>query len=154
MVFRKEAAPSTRAEFINWYHDQTECSEDHNYEDLDISSPELRSWFLEMIKTFPAMNGPYASDDIDSDYITGYSIGKDSIYIDFRWSVVEDAYSTVVRLAEKHQVGFFDVSSDDGDILFPDDGKLKSIGDKAISVISSDYANVTYYYKKPWWKFW
>jgi len=154
MVFRKEAAPNTRTEFMEWYHDQTKWSENHNYQDLDITSPELKSWFLEMIQTFPAMNGPYASDDIDSEYITGYSIGKDSIYIDFRWSVVEDAYSTVVRLAKKHQVGFYDESSDDGDILFPENGELKSIGKRDISTVSSDYAIVTYYYKKPWWKFW
>ena len=154
MVFRKEAAPRTRTEFMNWYKEQTECSEKHNYQDIRITSPELKSWFLKMIQTFPAMNGPYASDDIDSEYITGYSIGKDSIYIDFRLSVVDAAYSTVIKLAEKHQVGFYDVSSDENDILFPENGELKSIGKRDTNMISSDYAIVTYYYKKPWWKFW
>lgn len=153
MVFRKEAAPKTRTEFMDWYNDQTKRTEGHSYDDPSITSPELRDWFLDMIQAFPAMNGPYATD-LDSDYHTGYCIGRDMIYVDFRWSLVDEAYATVVRLAKKHQVGFYDVSSDENDILFPENGDLKSIGKRQLTTASSDFAIVTRYYKKPWWKFW
>lgn len=125
MVFRKEAAPSSKAEFMDWYAVQTEWSEEHSYDDPAITSPELRNWFIEMIESFPAMNGPYATDideeDDDADKLTDYSIGRDVIYATFSWSLVEEAYEEVSRLATKHKVGFFDVSADDGDIIIPND---------------------------------
>lgn len=143
MVFRKEAAPKTRTDFMKWYENQTEWAEEHGYDDPANTSPELRNWFMEIIQTFPAMNGPYASDDDDNKYVSDYSIGKDVIYVAFAWSLAEQAYKTMLELAEKHGVGFFDVSSDNGDILFPDNGKLKSIDN-----LTGGQEN------KPWWKFW
>ena len=150
MVFRKEAAPKARTDFMKWYQDQTEWTEEHSYNDPANTSAELRNWFMEMIQTFPAMNGPLASDDDDNSNVSDYSIGKDVIYVAFAWSLAEQAYNKMLELAEKHGVGFFDASSDNGDILFPDNGKLKSI----------DYPNKNYdssttgLETKPWWKFW
>lgn len=135
MVFRKEAAPKTRADFMKWYQEQTKWKEEHDYNDPANTSIELRNWFMEMIQTFPAMNGLFASEDADNPNISDYSIGKDVIYVAFAWSLAEQAYNKMLELAEKHEVGFFDVSSDNGDILFPENGKLKPID-------------------KPWWKFW
>jgi hypothetical protein len=157
MVFNKEYAPKTRNEFIDWYREQTKWKEAHSYDDPAITSPELRNWFLEMIQTFPAMNGPYANhsdEDDDNDHITGYSISMSCIYTDFRWSVVEEAYDTSLKLAKKYGVGFYDVSSDEGDILFPENGELKSIGKEDLSEIDLDSYEVTTYRRKPWWKFW
>src|SRR5690606_15004282 len=68
---------------------------------------------------FPPMNGPFASGDHDDSKVTDYSIGRSVIYSAFAWSVAEDAYSKMRELAIKHSVGFFDVSADDGEILFP-----------------------------------
>ncbi len=101
-----------------------------------------------MITRFPAMDGPFANEFTDTHYLTGYSIGKDSIYIDFRWSVAEEAYETALRLSKKHKIGFFDVISSEGDILFYENEQLKSIEGKDITLISIDST------KKPWWKFW
>ena len=120
MVFKPASAPTTRTEFINWYHDQTKWDEGHSYNDPIITSDELRSWFMDMISIFPAMNGPYAVDDPDNELITDYCIGKHVIYVTFAWSIAEKAYEVMKRLAEKHKVGFFDASANDGDILFPD----------------------------------
>ena len=129
MVFRPEAAPRTRPAFMNWYHDQTQWAEGHSYDDPAITSGDLRSWFLEMIETYPAMNGPYAKEeDEDNDFVTDYSIGKDVIYAAFSWSLAEKAYEKMKALAEKHKVGFFDASANEGDILLPDEnGKHQPI---------------------------
>ncbi|MFV0269134.1 MAG: hypothetical protein ACK5HT_18565, partial [Draconibacterium sp.] len=61
-------------------------------------------------------------------------------------SVAEKAYKTMIDLAEKFEVGFFDVSSDNGGIYFPDNGKLVPI-DK-----SNNNEKPTR--TKPWWKIW
>jgi|ERR1051325_685626 hypothetical protein len=128
MVFRSDSAPRTRPEFMTWYHDQTKWAEGHSYNDPIVTSDELKSWFMEMIKTFPAMNGPYAVDDPDNEFVTDYCIGKDVIYVTFAWSIAEKAYEVMKNVADKHRVGFFDASANDGDILFPDNsGKNKPI---------------------------
>lgn len=44
MVFKKEAAPRSRAEFMKWYEAQTEWKEEHDYADPANTSPELRNW--------------------------------------------------------------------------------------------------------------
>lgn len=86
---------------------------------------------MEIIQTFPVMNRPYAQDiddDVNDDsYLTDYSVGKTVIYIGFAWSVAEEAYEKVIKLAQKHEVGFFDVSEEEGNILFPKNGTLEPI---------------------------
>ena len=79
-----------------------------------------------MIKAFPAMNGPYAIDDSDSDMVTDYCIGKEVIYVAFAWSVAEQVYEVMKKTAEEHKVGFFDASATKGDILFPDNKGLSN----------------------------
>ena len=141
MVFRKEFAPKDKKSFMEWYDQQTEWTEDHNYDDPNNTSEELKNWFLEMNEVFPAMNGPYASDDIDDPKVTDYSIGHHAIYAAFAWSQAESAYETLVKLAEKHKVGFFD-SSGSGEVCVPDEeGNLIPLNDMNKE-------------KSPWWKFW
>jgi hypothetical protein len=130
MVFDPAAAPQKRAEFMEWYEEQVKWSEDHSYEDHSVTSEILQNWFLEMIQHFPAMNGPLASGEDDEPTVTDYCIGRSVIYTAFAWSCAESAYQKMRELAVKHQVGFFDVSAEEGEILFPND---KS---------------------KPWWKIW
>jgi hypothetical protein len=129
MVFRPDIAPRTRTEFMDWYADQTQWKEEHSYDDPAVTSHNLEKWFLEMINSYPAMNGPYAKDeDADNEFVTDYSVGKNVIYTAFSWSLAEQAYEKMKSLAQKHEVGFFDASADDGDILFPDgNGQNKSI---------------------------
>lgn len=120
---------------------QTEWNEPHDYNDPANTSEQLKNWFLEMIETFPAMNGPFASDDIDDPKLTDYSIGRDVIYPACGWSHAELAFKVMKELAAKHKVGFFDVSGT-GDILIPDEeGHLLPLGQKGNK-------------QKPWWKFW
>lgn len=123
MVFDANVVPKEREAFIEWYDQLTEWNEDHTYDDPAVCSDALRDWFMEMIQTFPAMDGVYAISeeefDEDNSYISEYSIARHAIYIGFAWSVADEAFEKVKTLAIKHKVGFFDVSSDDGIILFP-----------------------------------
>ncbi len=129
MVFRPDIAPKTRPEFINWYQNQTQWAEEHSYDDPIVTTDNLKNWFMEIIATFPAMNGLHAKEeDEDNEFVTDYSIGRDVIYAAFSWSLAEQAYKKMKTLAQKHKVGFFDASADEGDILFPaDDGNILPI---------------------------
>lgn len=135
MVFEPSAAPKSREEFMVWYAQQIKWSEDHNYQDHTVASVALQNWFKEMIEYFPPMNGPLAPDDVDDPKVTDHCIGKNVIYSAFAWSVADDAYPAMRDLAIKHSVGFFDVSADNGEILFP----VAAPNEKM---------------HKPWWKLW
>ena len=134
MVFEPKEAPRDREDFMAWFQEQTQWSEDHSYEDPSISSPALQNWFSEMMKEFPPMNGPLSSDDgLDNPKVTDHCIGINVIYSAYAWSVAEEANSKMRELARKHKVGFFDLSEGVEEIYYPDDPSSKE--------------------KKPWWKF-
>lgn len=125
MVFDPDVAPRDRAEFVSWYRAQTEWREDHGYNDPQVCSQALRTWFLHIIKDFPAMNGPYAAGDFDNPKVTDYSVGRSVIYAAFAWSQAKSAYQTVFELARKYGVGFYDVSDAAGKVWLPDsDGEF------------------------------
>ena len=94
--------------------------------------------------TFPDMNGPNATEDHTNEYETDYSIGRVVIYAAFSWSLTKEAYETAHRLAQKYQVGFWDLSFE-GPILFPENGELKPM--EVVDKLNPDV-------KKPWWKLW
>lgn len=130
MVFEKTRAPKTKEEFMEWFEEQTEWGEDHDYQTVSVASPALQSWFMEMKETFPPMNGEFAPDDsaLEEDAelenrMTDYSIGHDVIYAGFAWSVAEEAYEKMLELAGKHGVGFFDVSGD-AEVILPDGSRM------------------------------
>ncbi|MGB5787470.1 hypothetical protein [Stenotrophomonas geniculata] len=120
MVFEASAAPREAAAFIAWFEKQTQWNERHEYDDPAVSSPALQAWFTEMAQDFPPLNGPLSNDDDDRAEVTEYSIGREVIYGAFAYSVAERAHGRVQDLAEKHGVGFFDVSADEAAIVFPD----------------------------------
>jgi hypothetical protein len=131
MVFEKTKAPANKAEFMAWYKELTKWGEEHSYDDISVSSPALRNWYADMLKSFPAMNGPDAVSDeeLDADEdlesrVSDYSVARDAIYVAFAWSQADNAYHTMRNLAKKHGVGFFDVSGKEGDIILPDGRKI------------------------------
>lgn len=132
MVFEKTKAPKTKKEFLAWFEKQAEWEEEHDYQTISVAAPALQNWFMEMKQTFPPMNGEYAPDDeeIEADeelerHLTDYCIGREVIYAAFAWSAAEEAYELVRKLAQKHDVGFFDVSSEEADVILPDGTDLK-----------------------------
>jgi hypothetical protein len=120
-VFDPEVAPLGRGEFLAWFKQQTEWNESHGYDNPKVCSPSLRQLFLEMIAEFPAMNGPHAQEELPEDEatLTDYSVGRSLIYAAFAWSKKEQAYEIMFRLAERHRVGFFNVSSTTGEVWLP-----------------------------------
>ncbi|WP_192822297.1 hypothetical protein [Rufibacter sp. LB8] len=105
MVFQKNAAPLKKKEFLEWYENQTEWSEDHSYDDPANASDDLRNWYVEMQAFFPDLNGPDTGDDAVNSNETDYSIGRNVIYAAFNWSQAETAFQKTIELAAKHNVG-------------------------------------------------
>ena len=118
VVFDPQVAPRGRDEFLRWYDEQTAWPEGHSYDDPEVTTPALASWFADMSQGFPPMNGALASNDYANLKVTDYAIGRSVIYAAFASSQGQLAYETVRRLAAKHSVGFFDASGD-GEIAFP-----------------------------------
>jgi hypothetical protein len=143
LVFAAEKAPKGREAFLAWWDETSEWSEDHGYDDPKVSSTELQAWFLEMIKSYPAMNGPFSSEEFpeDDSTVTDYSVGKEAIYAAFAWSKAEAAYEQVFSLAAKHQLGFFDASSETAEVWLPDgNGGLKLSHQGAASDVADNDA--------------
>ena len=122
MVFDKTIR--SRSDFMKWYEEQVEWNEDHDYQSIGVTSTNLKKWFMEMKDTFPPMNGEFSPDEDLESHLTDYCIGHELIYLAFAWSVADEAYDLVRKLAKKYGVGFFDVSND-GDIILPSGEDLK-----------------------------
>ena len=146
MVFDPAIAPHDRGAFAEWYHQQTEWTEGHSYDDPANTTPALRAWYQAIRETYPNMNGPGAPTDEDlltpgvEDNLADYSIGHHVIYAAFRWSQAEEVYPLVRSLAVQYGVGFYDASGDEGDgeIYFPGQ-ELKSESQGAWRQISRGF---------------
>ena len=114
MVFAPDAAPAKkRGPFLDWYDQQAEWAEGHDYDNAAVCTPALRAFYEELVQNFPAM----ADEDGPG---TDYTIGNLLIYMTFEWDKVDEAHEAVFRLAGKHAVGFLDVSSDLAEAWLPD----------------------------------
>ncbi|MEK3983211.1 hypothetical protein MHB77_07430 [Paenibacillus sp. FSL K6-3166] len=124
MAFETSKAPQERAAFMKWYEQQVQWSEDHAYSDPSVLSEALQRFYSELSEQFPNMNVEdeifEAMEEAGTDNrLTDYSLGTSVIYAAFAYSVADEAYTSMRELAIKHKVGFFDVSSNEGDIIFP-----------------------------------
>jgi hypothetical protein len=120
MVFAPDLAPAKmRGPFLDWYDQQSEWEEAHGYDDAAVSTPALRAFYDELVGNFPALKEDDDGDG-DGDGGTDYTIGTAVIYMSFPWDKVDEAHAAVIKLAGKHAVGFFDVSSDIAETWLPD----------------------------------
>jgi len=127
MVFEKTKVPKTKVEFMKWYSIQTEWSEDHDYQTPSVASQKLQNWYNAIKSYFPPMNGVDSPTDeqIEEDEelenrLADYCIGRDVIYVAFAWSKADEAYKLTKQLSKQYDVGFFNVSAIDGEIVLPD----------------------------------
>jgi hypothetical protein len=119
VVFAPEAAPPKRPAFLDWYEQQTTWGEDHAYDDPAVSTPALQAFYAELAAGFPPMQAEAGPADEGTG--TDYTIGQSLIYMSFLdWDRIDASHETVFRLAAKHALGFFDVSSDLAEVWLPD----------------------------------
>jgi hypothetical protein len=117
MVFAPDAAPFKRPAFLDWYEAQTAWTEDHDYDAPAVAAPALQAFYADLAADFPPV--PANVDEPESG--TDYTIGRALIYMSFLdWDRIDAAWEAVYRLAAKHELGFFDVSSDLAEVWLPD----------------------------------
>jgi hypothetical protein len=115
MVFAPDAAPAKRPAFLDWYDEQTEWDDDLAYDDPAVAKPALQAFYADLASEFPSIQGDGTEGAAD------YTIAPALIYVTFvDWDRVDAAWEAVHRLAAKHELGFFDVSSDLGEVWLPD----------------------------------
>ena len=136
MVFDYSVGPPGHAQFMAWYEEQTKWAEGHSYDDPAVSTASLRAWFLDITQSFPPLNGPLSKDDLPEDEAspTDYSVGKSAIYCAFASSKAKLAYDISFKLAQKHGVGFFDVSSGNEEVWLPSNGRLRLAHSRLIGI--------------------
>lgn len=128
MVFEKNQAPAGKADFLKWYRERTEWTEDHNYDDPAVSSPALQYFFNMVRCVFPPMNSRPAPEKeksgqtvLQEERRCDYCIGKDVIYLSFSFSVAERARDVVKRAAYFSGTGFFEPGEVFGPCFFTED---------------------------------
>ena len=119
MAFEISKAPKDKEEFLKWYDKQAEWEEEHDYDDINVSSEKLQNFYKEMIKTFLPMNGEECPSDEEiennpelEDYLTDYCIGYDVIYIALSKLSSFKSFSLIKKLAipqSPHIISFFSV---------------------------------------------
>ena len=116
LVFDPAHAPKEREAYLQWWDAHDWSSEPHPHNDPAVTTPRLRAWFMDMIERFPALSGPHAGsrDQRTADYCIGCYLIYVAISFD-KQATHERAY----ELAGKHQLGFFEASSPDGEIWLP-----------------------------------
>lgn len=154
-VFDPTGVPRERAAFLEWFNHEVEDSECY----FVGSSGPLKSWHDSTLIEWPDLQ-EVDEDQIDDPKVTGYSCTPNSIYVDFRWSVADEAYDAVRRRAVDCGVGFYDISGDEGDgeIYFPGDelrepsqGKWREVAADFRSGDLSKYIPQSEPPKRRWW---
>ena len=121
MVFDQDVAPTNRNDFLQWYEELMDSEDGPDSESTAGMNENLLRFYDAMRTLFPALNGPDAvpESEVDNPYVTDYLFSKNVIYMNFAWSLSEAAHAAVVNFAIQNNVGFFDVSADDGIITCP-----------------------------------
>ncbi len=127
-VFEPNDDLRDRATFLAWFKSRTQWGR-RAYDPTNATS-RLRSWFNEMIETFPPMNSPNRPSMEDAEQwskVIDYVFADDMIYVAISGGRATIGRQTVARVAAKHGVGVFECS-DAGDVLFPTvDGTLELV---------------------------
>jgi len=115
----------TDPDLPEWWGQQSRWPEVHSYDRAEVTTPALRTFYADLIREFPPMNGPDAPSaeeieqhpDLES-RLTDYSIATTLIYAAFAWSKERMARDMFLRLAQSHGVAVAMIS-DDGRIIRP-----------------------------------
>ncbi|MBQ2196864.1 MAG: hypothetical protein II407_07995, partial [Prevotella sp.] len=128
MVLDKHERFKSSDDFLKWYDEVTEWSDDIDYNDYRHATPNLQSWFLEIKDIIRPMNGEFVPSDEEmynnSIHTADYSIAPNCIYICFAWTDAEQAYSLAKELAKKYNLILFDISGYN-QLIYPDGSVLK-----------------------------
>ena len=101
LIFEPDSA--TDEDFPQWWEQVvSQWGEPYDFSTIDGSTPAIRSFYRDIIRTFPPINGPDALSDAELEEreeqglpVADYTIGADYIYVSVGWSDAD----TLVKIA-------------------------------------------------------
>ena len=122
-----EPAAVSDEEFPQWWEQVSRWEEPRDYYTTEGSTPAIRSFYRDLVRTFPPFNGPDAlsDDEVDARLAQGlpvadYTIGEDLVYVGVSWSAAHALVTTVSELAWTHRFAVAYVSDDDAIVRPPE----------------------------------
>jgi len=117
----------TDDDFPQWWDRVSQWGEPRHYDSIERTTPAIRPFYRDLVRTFPPFNGPDALSDDEVDVrlaqglpVADYTIGEDLVYVGVSWSAANAPMTTVSELAWTHRLAVAYVS-DDGAIVRPPD---------------------------------
>ena len=101
LIFEPDSA--TDEDFPQWWEQVvSQWGEPYDFSTIDGSTPAIRSFYRDIIRTFPPINGPDALTEEELEEreaeglpVADYTIGADFIYVSVGWSDAD----TLVKIA-------------------------------------------------------
>lgn len=101
LIFEPDSA--TDEDFPQWWEQVvSQWGEPYDFSTIDGSTPAIRSFYRDIIRTFPPINGPDALTEEELEEreaeglpVADYTIGADYIYVSVGWSDAD----TLVKIA-------------------------------------------------------
>ena len=88
--------------FPQWWDRVSQWEEPRHYDSIERATPAIRSFYRDLVRTFPPFNGPDALSDDEVDVrlaqglpVADYTIGEDLVYVGVSWSAVNALVTTV-----------------------------------------------------------
>ena len=120
-----EPAAVSDKDFPQWWKRVSRWEEPHDYDTTEGSTPAIRSFYRDLVRTFPPFNGPDALSEEELEEreeqglpVADYTIGADYIYISVGWSDANVFAKTVGQLAWTQRLAVAYLS-EDGSIFRP-----------------------------------
>lgn len=117
LIFEPDAV--TDEGFPQWWDRVSRWEEPHHYDSIERATPAIRSFYRDLVRTFPPFNGPDAlsDDEVDARLAQGlpvadYTIGADYIYVGVGWSDANALVKIVGQMAWTQRLAVAYVSED------------------------------------------
>lgn len=117
MVFDAAAVPLERPAFIAWVRRMIRMGEGSILEETQL--PSLTAWRHDMSARYRRHSLRYGREVTPCLLEPDFRVTASAIYASFDWRLYAPLYRDGLRLAQDHQIGFFDVSGDDAAVWTP-----------------------------------
>ncbi|MFL0356336.1 hypothetical protein ACI5KX_07620 [Erythrobacter sp. GH1-10] len=127
LVFDPEVPPRNDDGFREWFESEIRDGDDNSSSSEEVvESKALKAFYAEMREIFTPISGPDAVDlpasspPIRQLRSGDYGFRPHSIYLGFRWEAADMARASASTIAKHLGLGFYFVSSEYGQAVFPD----------------------------------
>ena len=118
LIFEPDSA--TDEDFPQWWKQVvSQWDEPYDFSTIEGSTPAIRAFYRDIIRTFPPFNGPDALSDEELEEredqglpVADYTIGADYIYISVGWSDANALVKIVGQMAWTQRLAVAYVSED------------------------------------------